>query len=198
MLPKKSLLLTMQTSLKTFVALTGAVLLQATVSAADSSYARVGAALFVPTEDDIFGAAPGILVAAGQNFGPHSVELEVGYVKFSESQGGVGSADLEVVPLTLGYRYNFEVSDKLSIGVGANAGIAFTKLSASLVGVGSGSDRDSVFIWSAGLRAKYAFSEKVALSAGYRYMFVEDLEYNGVTLEDADTHVFELGLEFAW
>jgi len=174
-------------------------------SAADATYVRASTAWFEPVDSDGFDGELGGLIAVGQTFGAHNLEAEIGYVEFSESgsfAGFTGTADLEVIPVTLGYRYDLELSDKLKLGVGANTGIAFTELSVGVSGLGSGSDTDTVWIASGGLRLTYALTDAVALTAAYRYILVDDLSFSdaGVTveLEDNDTHAFELGVEYRW
>ena len=45
-------------------------------------------------------------------------------------------------------------------------------------------------------RLGYTLTDKVSLTAGYRYVYVDTLEYfGGLSLKDNDTHVIELGVD---
>lgn len=188
----------MKKTLLVSAALIGAAFSSLPAIAADAVYyARASAAWFEPVEDDVFDGDLGTLVAVGRNFGAHSVELETGYVVLSESPGPF-DLDLEIVPVTVGYRYNFKLSDKLTLGLAANTGVAVTEFEIASP-FGKASDDDTVWIASGGVRLNYALTQALAVSAGYRYLHVDDLEYfNGLTLDDAHTQVIELGLEFHW
>ena len=176
-------------------ALIGAGLLSASAVAADGLYARAGAAWFEPVEDGIFNGELGALVAVGRNFGAHSVELDTGRVEFSRSFGGVVKADLEIIPVTAAYLYTFDLGHKLSLGLGANNGVAVTNFEVRVPGA-SRDDNYTAWIASGLARLGYALTDKVSLSAGYRYVYVDTLEYfGGAKLKDNDTHVFELGVE---
>lgn len=187
----------MKKSLPLCAALFGAVLFSSHTVAADGLYTRASAAWFEPADRDGFDGELGTLVAVGRNIGPHSVELEVGYVELSDSVGAF-SADLEIIPVTVGYRYNFDLGHKLTLGLGANTGVAVTDLEVRSP-FGSASDDDTVWIASAGARLGYAVTDTLSLTAGYRYVLVDDLTYfGGATLDDTDTHIVELGLEVRW
>ncbi len=190
-------------------ALAATALSSITASAADATYVRGSTAWFEPVASESFDGALGGLVAFGQTFGVHNIEAEIGYVNFSASEsfyGITGSADLEVIPVTIGYRYDLKLTDKLNLGLGANTGFAITQgsLSVTVPGVGSGSfsDTDTVWVASGGLRLSYALTETVTLSAGYRYLLVDDISFSfegvPVKLEDNNTHAFEIGAEYRW
>ena len=184
--------ISMKKSLQVCAALFGVALFSSQAVAADGYFTRASAAWFKPVEDDVFDGDVGTLVAVGRNFGKHTVEIEAGYVELSSDF----PVDLKLVPVTAGYRYNIDLGHKLTLGVGANAGVAVTELELRTSGA---SDEDTVFIASAGARLGYALTEKLSLTTGYRYVFVDDLKYfGGLTLDDADSHIIDLGLELRW
>ena len=163
------------------------------VAADESFFVRAGVAWFEPVDSDDFDGEAGALVAFGHNFGPSTVELEAGYVEFSESSGV--STDLEFIPVTIGYRYNFALGRRISLGVGVNTGVAFTELT-----FGNGlSDDDAVWIASGLARLGFAVTERIGVSAGYRYIYVDDPTFfGGFALDDADVHAVDLSVDFRW
>jgi hypothetical protein len=185
----------MKKSLQICAALIAAAISSLTASAADGFFARAGAAWFEPVEDDFLDGELGVLVAVGRQFGAHSVEIETGRVELGRSFGGGAEINLEIIPVTAGYFYTLDLGNKLSLALGANTGIAVTNFEISVPGA-SADDDDTVWIASGIARLGYTLTDKVSLTAGYRYVYVDTLEYfGGLSLKDNDTHVIELGVD---
>ncbi len=96
--------------------------------------------------------------------------------------------DLEVMPLTLNYKLERNLTNNLNVYWGAGAGIAFVD-----VGVGPSSDDDEVFYAQVFAGLLYQMSETVELYAGARWIYMEDADVFGVELDLGDDVLAEVG-----
>ena len=143
-----------------------------------------------------------------------AVYLELGYFNPEEcvdsrSLGGIGSGygngmgsgiagtaqklqcldlDLEVMPLTLNYKLERNLTDNLNVYWGAGAGIAFVD-----VGVGAASADDEVFYAQVFAGLLYQVSEALELYGGARWIYMEDASVFGVDLDLGDDVLAEVG-----
>ena len=142
-----------------------------------------------------------------QLFGWNSaIYLEVGYfnpdecvdVRYLESSGnyqrGVSKdrqcvdLDLEVIPVTLNYKLERNLTNNLNAYFGAGAGIAFVD-----VEVGGSSDDDEVFYAQVFAGLLYQMSEGFELYGGARWVYMDDASAFGTNLELEDDFLVELG-----
>jgi opacity protein-like surface antigen len=187
----------MKTLLKLSAAFLAAAVSQTSFAAsANALFVRAGVAWFEPAGDSDFDGGAGPMAAFGADFGPHTVELEVSRVEFSDSAGPF-SADLEIAPVMANYRYNFDVNEKFRVGLGGGVGLAFADLEISSP-VASVSDDDTVWVVAFGVRAEYTLTAAVAITGGYRIAMIDDIDVFGVSIEDNDTHVIDVGVSYRW
>ena len=107
----------MKTS-STFAAALLAGTLASSLSGAVRFYAEPSIALHI--QDGLDNAA-GPLLAVGVTFDDkHSVDLEAG--KFDSEFSSASFVELEVIPVTLNYRYGFPITEKLSGSMGISLG----------------------------------------------------------------------------
>jgi hypothetical protein len=109
-----------------------------------------------------------------------SLFLEAGWIGAEDdaSFGGINaSADLDIVPITLNYSYEFAFTDKLSMYLGGGLGAAYTELEASASGFGttvSLSQDDWVFMFQGFSGLIYEFTPAFEGYVGLRYMWFDD------------------------
>jgi opacity protein-like surface antigen len=114
--------------------------------------------------------------------------LEAGWIGSEEDasfQGVSVSADLDIVPITLNYSYEFAFTDKLSMYLGGGLGTAYSELEGSASGFGtsiSSSQDDWVFMLQCFSGLIYEFTPNFEGYAGLRYMWLDDPL--GVELDD--------------
>ena len=135
-----------------------------------------------------------------------AIYLEVGFTEsdFTESEGGVTeeplittSTDIEIIPITLNYKYECELSDKLNWYAGAGAGIALVDVDfeeSSSNGSISESDDDTAFYGHIFAGLVYNVSDTIEVFGGARYIFMDDV-LGGESLLDEEVH-YELGARY--
>jgi len=138
-----------------------------------------------------------------------AIYLEVGFTEsdFTESEGGFSeeplittSTDIEIIPITLNYKYECELSDKLNWYAGAGAGIALvdvdieTSVSGDNGGPTSESDDDTAFYGHIFAGLVYNVSDTIEVFGGARYIFMDDV-LGGESLLDEEVH-YELGARY--
>lgn len=142
----------------------------------------------------------------------HALYLEVGYTEFDEdydfldtSQStavipGEYDLDVEIIPVTLNYKYERSFSNNLGWYIGAGAGIAFVDLDVSGSGFSEGFD-DEVFYGQIFTGLTYNFSESFEIFGGVRYILMDDPDLTD--FDDIDEHasidedfLVELGLRW--
>ena len=118
----------------------------------------------------------------------HAIFLEIGYTEKDERFGAQGqpgttptiSVDLEaeVIPITLNYKYECSITDKLNWYIGAGAGVALYDLSArNPFGPGSESDEETVFYAHAFVGLVYNVSESFEIFGGAKYIYMDDVDF---------------------
>lgn len=93
----------------------------------------------------------------------HAFNLSVSALWGSEDTEGF-DIDYFMLPLTIGYDLNIEVTDKLDFYVGAKAGYAWLDADSSYF-----DDSDSGFTWGVGAGFRYYFSENIHARVGYEF-----------------------------
>jgi len=146
----------------------------------------------------------------------HAVYLEVGYTekdytynsfrgtkeKVAISRGNI-DFELEIIPITLNYKYEQTLSGNWNWYVGAGAGVALydANISGRFVKNNSLSNDDTVFYAHIFAGITYNVSEAFEIFAGLRYVYMNDPDFfSGVSTEDeltpdGDLH-FEIGGRF--
>jgi opacity protein-like surface antigen len=118
----------------------------------------------------------------------HSLFVEGLYTE-TESFGGLVETD--VIPVTLNYKADFAINDRLSFYAGVGVGAAFVDSSAGPF------DDDSVELAAqifAGLG--YDVTENFEIYGGARWLWVDDSSVGPVSVEVGDDVGAELGLRF--
>lgn len=93
----------------------------------------------------------------------HAFNLSVSALWGSEDEYGF-DIDYFMLPLTIGYDLNIEVTDKLDFYVGGKAGYAWIDADSRYF-----SDSDSGFTWGVGAGFRYYFSESIHARVGYEF-----------------------------
>lgn len=93
----------------------------------------------------------------------HAFNLSVSALWGSEDTEGF-DIDYFMLPLTIGYDLNIEVTDNLDFYVGAKAGYAWINADSSYF-----DDSDSGFTWGVGAGFRYYFSENIHARVGYEF-----------------------------
>lgn len=88
------------------------------------------------------------------------------------------TAEADIIPITLNYRYECALTQKLSWHVGAGAGIALVDLEFR-TSVDSQSYDDTTFYAQAFAGIVYNISESFEVSLGARYIFMDDPDLTG-------------------
>lgn len=138
-----------------------------------------------------------------------AIYLEVGFTEsdFTESEGGFSeeplittSTDIEIIPITLNYKYECELSDKLNWYAGVGAGIALvdvdieTSVSGDNGGPISESDDDTAFYGHIFAGLVYNVSDTIEVFGGARFIFMDDV-LDGDSPLDEEVH-YELGARY--
>lgn len=115
----------------------------------------------------------------------HHVELELGYSSQKES-GGKGS----FLPVTVNYRAQSIAANKLGFYYGVGAGFARTKVS---INVPSLSDSGTSFAAQAFVGLSYQVSDNGALHLGVKYIWIDDVDLLGSSIEVGDDIALSAG-----
>ncbi len=132
-----------------------------------------------------------------------AIFLEVGYTEKDERDGArdvsndnIGNIDAEVIPITLNYKYECALTDKLNWYIGAGAGVALVDISTNEV-TASQSEDDTVFYAHAFAGLVYNVSESFEIFGGLRYILMDDPNFfDGIQQEDDFTLDKDIHLEF--
>ncbi|BDS07867.1 hypothetical protein NT6N_29070 [Oceaniferula spumae] len=144
----------------------------------------------------------------------HAIYLEVGYTEKNDSENfGLSSAlsekiisfggridyDVEIIPITLNYKYEQSLTGNLNWYIGAGAGIALydAEISGRFVKlVNGGSQDDTVFYAHIFAGLTYNVSEAFEIYGGVRYVYMDDPDFfTGAPIEDDQSPDGDLHLE---
>ncbi len=119
-----------------------------------------------------------------------SIFLEVGWLGNESSRAGV-DVDLDVVPVTINYKYQANLSGNLGWYIGAGLGASNVDLN-----VGAASDDEWAFTAQVFTGLVYEFTPRFEMYLGLRYLWVDDTELFGVDTETVDDLGIGLGMRF--
>ena len=110
------------------------------------------------------------------------------------------TTDIEIIPITLNYKYECELSNKLNWYAGAGAGIALvdvdieTSISGDNGSTTSESDDDTAFYGHIFAGLVYNVSDTIEVFGGARFIFMDDV-LGGDSPLDEEVH-YELGARY--
>lgn len=166
-------------------------LLFITTLAATARAVHVGfdAGYLVDSEEEYLSARVGFEVAKGNTFS-HNLELEVGFTDSSEED-----FNGDIVAAMANYRLASEGHGKWGYYLGAGLGSARV----SIDGVSTGGPirlRDNSLALQALAGVTYRLGERVDLTAGARYIWIDDVTFVGTSFDVGDDMAVSLGLNF--
>lgn len=141
----------------------------------------------------------------------HALYLEVGHTEFRESTNLPTIApslsqeiDVEIVPITLNYKFEGPVTQKLSWYLGAGVGIALINMDTQgIFFFSSSSFDDTVFYAHACAGVIYNFTPSFKAFLGARYIYMDDPDLSGISSIDSRANLYgdvliELGLRYSF
>jgi len=139
----------------------------------------------------------------------HALYLEIGYTEFDYRVGSpvtaaniFGDIDVEIIPITLNYKYQRSINQNLSWYAGVGAGIALVDQDVEYF-IGDDSFDDTVFYAQAFAGLIYDFNPNFEVFLGARYIYMDDPDlspvpaYNSGSDIDGDVLV-ELGARYTF
>ena len=154
----------------------------AVIVAADAGY-------LVDAEEEYLTARVGFEVARSGEFS-HQLELEVGYTE--DKEYGIKA---DILPVTANYRFTATTTGPWGYYAGVGAGFARSRIDgASIFGPVKLSDES--FAAQAFAGVTYAASDRVALSLGAKYLWIDDVNFAGTSVEVGDDVAVSAGISF--
>ena len=120
----------------------------------------------------------------------HQLEVEVGYTETREAGG-----DASLLPLTLNYRFEAETAGAWGYYAGLGAGFARTAVDGVSTG-GSVRLRDESFAAQVFAGVEYRLTPLVAITAGLRYLWIDEVTLASTRFKIGDDVAASLGLRF--
>ena len=149
-------------------------------------------------DEDIYTLQVGAELKCPDSSCSHAFYLEVGYTEKDESSN-VGrfraNENLEIIPITLNYKYECALTGKLNWYVGAGAGAALVDYEVKVKGRGNASDDDSTFYAHVFTGLVYNVSQSFEIFGGVRYIFMDDV-FSGFDSPLDEGVQYELGVRF--
>ena len=130
----------------------------------------------------------------GYDFGNgSSLFLESGWLGEEEDPSFLFpfAADLDIVPITIHYKYEWMFNDAFGLYVGAGLGASNVDISAGPVG-----DDDWVFTAQAFAGLVYNVTPNFEIYAGARYVWLDDVSVFGANFDDLDDIGVGAGIRF--
>jgi opacity protein-like surface antigen len=130
----------------------------------------------------------------GYDFGNgSSLFLESGWLGEEEDPSFLFpfAADLDIVPITINYKYEWMFTDAFGLYVGAGLGASNIDISAGPVG-----DDDWVFTAQAFAGLVYNVTPNFEIYAGARYVWLDDVSVFGANFDDLDDIGVGAGIRF--
>jgi opacity protein-like surface antigen len=124
-----------------------------------------------------------------------SIFLEVGWVG-NESQNSTADFDVDIVPITLNYKYQGNFSGSLGWYIGVGAGAAFVDINLDSPATGEVQDDEWSFTFQAFTGLVYEFSPSFEMYLGVRYLWVDESELFGFDVDTVDDVSLGLGMRF--
>lgn len=180
------------------------------------TYLRINGGLVTTEESDgpdeeidfdegyLVGLALGQRVSSGRNPLNFALELEGLWTDQDADDDGPIQAiqDITVIGAFLNGLFDFRVADRLSLYAGAGIGGAWMDIGTESDALNDFDDEDGPFLsWQAKAGLMWRTSDSTALSVGYRFLNIDDVEIDddiGSASFDLETqqHAIELGLTF--
>lgn len=160
------------------------LIIAALATSAQAALVGFDAGYLIDGEEEFLAARVGFEVGASQRLS-HQVELEVGYSETKES-GLKGT----FVPVTLNYRVVAPGPGNWSYYAGGGAGFARTRVS------GLVSLSDESFAVQGFVGAGYRLTDAATLNLGLRYIWIDDIQFAGESVEVGDDVAISVGLSF--
>jgi hypothetical protein len=127
----------------------------------------------------------------GYDFGNgSSLFLESGWMGEEETIFPV-NIDIDIVPITLNYKYEYMFNERFGLYAGLGAGSSLVDISAGFV-----SDDDWVFTAQAFAGLVYNVSENFEIYSGVRYLWMDDVSLFGANIDDLDDFGVGAGIRF--
>lgn len=149
----------------------------------------VDAGYLIDSEEEYLTARIGFEVSHANAYS-HQVELEVGYSEADES--GL-SADL--LPITANYRFVATTTERFGYHLGVGAGLARARIDGASI-FGPVRLRDEALALQGFAGVNYQLAPAATLTAGVRYLWIDDVTFAGSTFEVGDDVAVSLGLSF--
>lgn len=127
----------------------------------------------------------------------HAIFLEVGYTEKDynfDEDARRHTASIDVVPITLNYKYENVLTGKLNWYVGAGAGVALVDIDINGPYI-NGSDDDTAFYAHVFAGLTYNVSESFEIFGGARYIYMDDVFNSNESILDDEVQ-YELGARF--
>jgi len=136
------------------------------------------------------------------NDGPPFVISDPGGPPVGVLTGDKLVADIDVVPVTLNYKYEYAFTECFGWYIGAGAGVAFVDSEVNLHSSGGtevADDSDEVFYAQIFTGVTWNVSENFEVFGGARYFFLDDVDFGESQIEDGDSTddwIVEAGIRF--
>ena len=156
------------------------------VTSAQALTVGTSAGYLLDAEEEYITARVGSQFGSSQGIA-HNGEFEIGFSSQSEDIGRG-----EYLPLMINYRAEFTNTGKFLPYLGLGAGAARTQV--KIFGYSTFNEKDWSFAAQGFAGVSYQVSQKASLSAGARYIWIDDASYRGVKVEVGDDVALELGL----
>lgn len=156
----------------------------AATTATAGLYTGATVGYLIDSEEPIFSARLGFDVAQTDTL-LHAVEAEVG-ITSDEEEGAEG----DIVPLFANYRGVLKTSEKLDVYFGAGVGLALVDIDAF-----GFSDDDQAAALQGFAGVEYKASPTVSLTAGARYIWIDDVTLFGFDADLGDDVALEVGIK---
>ena len=152
----------------------------AVIVAADAGY-------LLDSEEEFFSARVGFEISHANAFS-HQLELEVGYTDAKD--GGIKS---DLVPLMVNYRLAANANGPWGYTLGAGAGFTRARIDGASI-FGPVKLRDEAFSAQAFAGVTYAATDKVSLSLGAKYLWIDDVTFASQSFEVGDDVALTAGI----
>lgn len=120
----------------------------------------------------------------------HALYLEVGFTNLEDSgfrslagpRSGEFETDVDIIPLTLNYKFEDALTDRINWFAGVGAGVAFSDADVKLTrrngSVNKDSEDDTVYFGHIFAGLTYDVNDSFEIFLGARYIFMEDTNFN--------------------
>lgn len=176
---------------------------------------HVGAGLyyFSPSEDDFDGNF-GFAVRTGTEIGSHAIDFEIGFSNFDGKVelinddfevGGTGSdadeflefeLEGDMIPILINYSWRFNPLAESDVSIYLTGTAGFTYFEADLRRLGEQTRRNTEVALTFGVGSGLAvpIAEQMTLLAGYRALWIDELEFDEDTVSVDIIHRLEISL----